>query len=283
MLMDDIASMSKIATKKTASILGDDLAVNAEKATGFLASRELPVLWVITKGSFLNKLIILPLVFLLSYYFPVLINYILLIGGIYLSYEGMHKVIEYVTFKLKSAKTDLHTDKESVEPLDEPTKIKMAIRTDFILSIEIVIIALSTVIGKPLPMQIATVSIVAILATIGVYGVVALIVRMDDLGILLIRKSNRNSLTSNFGAFLIQLLPKVIKALSVIGTIALILVSGGIFMHSHLYMPDIIKSMPDLLEELITGALYGMLIVIIIQGGMAIWKYAKPKFRYPTS
>ena len=155
----------------------------------------------------------------------------------------------------------------------------MAIRTDFILSIEIVIIALSTVIGKPLPMQIATVSIVAILATIGVYGVVALIVRMDDLGILLIRKSDRNSLISNFGAFLIQLLPKVIKALSVIGTIALILVSGGIFMHSHLYMPDIIKGMPDLLEELVTGALYGMVVVIIIQSGLAIWKYAKPKFR----
>ncbi len=279
MLMDDIASMSKIATKKTASILGDDLAVNAEKATGFLASRELPVLWAITKGSFLNKLIILPLVFLLSYYYPALINYILLLGGIYLSYEGMHKVIEYLTFKLKSSKSDIQTDEESVEPLDEPTKIKMAIRTDFILSIEIVIIALSTVIGKPLPMQIATVSIVAILATIGVYGVVALIVRMDDLGILLIRKSDRNSLISNFGAFLIQLLPKVIKALSVIGTIALILVSGGIFMHSHLYMPDIIKGMPDLLEELVTGALYGMVVVIIIQSGLAIWKYAKPKFR----
>lgn len=277
--MDDIASMSKIATKKTASILGDDLAVNAEKATGFLASRELPVLWAITKGSFLNKLIILPLVFLLSYYYPALINYILLLGGIYLSYEGMHKVIEYLTFKLKSSKSDIQTDEESVEPLDEPTKIKMAIRTDFILSIEIVIIALSTVIGKPLPMQIATVSIVAILATIGVYGVVALIVRMDDLGILLIRKSDRNSLISNFGAFLIQLLPKVIKALSVIGTIALILVSGGIFMHSHLYMPDIIKGMPDLLEELVTGALYGMVVVIIIQSGLAIWKYAKPKFR----
>lgn len=277
MLMDDIASMSKLATKKTARLLADDLAVNAEKSTGFLASREIPVLWAITKGSFVNKLIILPLVFLLSYYYPNVIKYILLVGGIYLSYEGMHKVIEFVKNKITpSNQSDLKKE-DALKELDESTKIKSAIQTDFILSIEIVIIALSTVIDQPLHIQIATVSFVAILATIGVYGIVALIVRMDDFGFLLIKKSKRKSFASKFGSLLVKLLPMVIKALSIIGTIALILVSGGIFIHSHLYIPEIIKDMPDIFKEFIIGLLYGTVVVIIIEGGIALWKKVRPK------
>lgn len=275
MLMDDIASMSKLATKKTASLLADDLAVNAEKSTGFLASREIPVLWAITKGSFVNKLIILPLVFLLSYYYPNVIKYILLVGGIYLSYEGMHKIIEYVKNKITpSNQSDLKKE-DALKELDESTKIKSAIQTDFILSIEIVIIALSTVIDQPLHIQIATVSFVAILATIGVYGIVALIVRMDDFGFLLLKKSKRKSFPSKVGSLLVKLLPMVIKALSIIGTIALILVSGGIFIHSHLYIPEIIKDMPDIFKEFIIGLLYGTVVVIIIEGGIALWKKSK--------
>ena len=170
-LMDDIAAMSKIATKKTAGILGDDLAVNAEKATGFLASRELPVLWAITKGSFVNKLIILPLIFILSYYLPDVIRYVLLLGGIYLSYEGVHKVYEYFFLKSRKSQSE-HTAVTDITAPLEAEKIKSAIRTDFILSIEIVIIALSTVLSKPLVIQIATVSFVAIIATTikGVYN-----------------------------------------------------------------------------------------------------------------
>lgn len=277
MLMDDIASMSKLATKKTASLLADDLAVNAEKSTGFLASREIPVLWAITKGSFVNKLIILPLVFLLSYYYPNVIKYILLVGGIYLSYEGMHKVIEFVKNKITpSNQSDLKKE-DALKELDESTKTKSAIQTDFILSIEIVIIALSTVIDQPLHIQIATVSFVAILATIGVYGIVALIVRMDDFGFLLLKKSKRKSFASKVGSLLVKLLPMVIKALSIIGTIALILVSGGIFIHSHLYIPEIIKDMPDIFKEFIIGLLYGTVVVIIIEGGIALWKKVRPK------
>src|SRR5690606_25654176 len=141
----------------------------------------------------------------------------------------------------------------------------------------------STVINKPLITQIATVSIVAIIATIGVYGIVALIVRMDDFGMLLINKSNKKGIFSTIGSLLIQLLPKVIRALSVIGTIALILVSGGIFLHSLLYMPEILESLPMLLQELIAGIFYGTLTVIAIQGSVAFWRFLKPKLEDPIS
>ena len=193
-LMDDIAVTSKIATKQTAGILGDDLAVNAEKATGFLSSREIPVLMQIMKGSFINKLIILPIAFLLQWLYPPAIKVILVLGGLYLAYEGVEKIIEYFFHK----KEDEETGQEVITAIEGPSdageneekaKIKSAITTDFILSIEIVIIALGTVLNQSLAIQIITVSIVAILATVGVYGIVALIVRMDDAGYKLIRKS----------------------------------------------------------------------------------------------
>ena len=191
-LMDDVAMTTKLATKKTAGILGDDLAVNAEKATGFLSSRELPVLWAITKGSFLNKLIILPIIFLLNWLFPVAIKVILVIGGLYLAYEGVEKIIEYL-FHKNEHKTD---HEEALDVMDDPVaiekaKVKSAITTDFILSLEIVIIALSSALDKPLMQQIVTVTLVSIIATIGVYGIVALIVRMDDAGYKLQKKSKK--------------------------------------------------------------------------------------------
>ncbi|RZJ74884.1 MAG: DUF808 family protein, partial [Flavobacterium sp.] len=168
-LMDDVAVASKIATRKTAGILGDDLAVNAEKATGFLASRELPVLWAITKGSFLNKVIILPVVFLLSFFLPVAIKYILILGGFYLAYEGVEKIVEYLFHRNKHDVTDAPAVEVLEDsPESEKAKIKSAITTDFILSVEIVIIALGTVMDKTLTTQILTVSVVAILATVGV-------------------------------------------------------------------------------------------------------------------
>ena len=143
LLMDDVAAMSKVATKKTAGILGDDLAVNAEKATGFVSSRELPVLWAITKGSFLNKIIILPLIFFLNYFFPKVVIIILLIGGFYLAYEGAEKVVHFFSNLIFKNK-DIHTSEYQDHP-DEKSKISSAIKTDFILSLEIIIIALSTV------------------------------------------------------------------------------------------------------------------------------------------
>jgi len=266
-LMDDVATMSKVATKKTAGILGDDLAVNAEKATGFLSSREIPVLWAITKGSFLNKLIILPVAFLLSAYLPTAITIILILGGIYLAYEGAEKVYEY----LFHSKNEEHTDDPTEIPEEElpeleKKKIKQAIITDFILSVEIVIIALSTVVNEPLTIQIATVSIVALLATVGVYGIVALIVRMDDYGYRLINlNESTDSFSDKVGMVLVNALPKIIKALSVVGTLALLLVSGGIFTHNIAFLHHFMEWMPSLLKDFVFGLVIGFAALFLLE------------------
>lgn len=273
-LMDDIAVTSKLATKKTAGILGDDLAVNAEKATGFLSSREIPVLWAITKGSFINKLIILPIVFLLNYFFPEAIKVILVIGGIYLAYEGMEKIVEFLFHR---AKKGHEVVEESNLPEDaansEKSKISSAIKTDFILSLEIVIIALGTVIAEEHPFltQILSVSFVAIIATIGVYGLVALIVRMDDAGFFLMKKSGNKGFLSSLGQFLIKALPIIIKILGVVGTIALLLVSGGIFMHNIDYIHHLIpETVPSMLAEFGLGIVFGLVAVLLATVGKKI-------------
>ncbi len=259
-LMDDVAAMSKIATKKTAGILGDDLAVNAEKASGFVSSRELPVLWAIAKGSFVNKLIILPVAFLLSAFIPWLIIPILLIGGIYLAYEGAEKIYEYFVpheHKEREKTFDIISKEEILEL--EKQKIKSAIFTDFILSAEIVILALGTVVDQSITVQIIVVSFVAILATIGVYGIVALIIRMDDFGFKLIALDDgKNKILKSVGEFLIAALPKVIKSLTVIGTLAMLLVAGGIYMHNISALHDMLHGIPSILGELTVGLLVGV-------------------------
>ncbi len=261
-LMDDVVVMSKIATKKTAGILGDDLAVNAEKATGFVSSRELPVLWAITKGSFINKLIILPLVFLLNFFVPQAVTLILILGGLYLAYEGAEKIIHFLISKFSKDRIPSNIS-EKLAP-DESVKIKSAIKTDFILSLEIVIIALSTVLSKPLATQILVVSVVALIATVGVYGIVALLVRMDDFGYLLQKNAKKESLKAKMGESLIHLLPIVIKALSVIGTLALILVSGGIFVHNIHSLEQILPAFPAMVNEFLIGLLVGGLVVLFV-------------------
>ncbi|HMQ44474.1 DUF808 domain-containing protein [Mariniflexile maritimum] len=266
-LMDDVVVMSKITTKKTAGILGDDLAVNAEKATGFVSSRELPVLWAITKGSFLNKLIILPIAFLLSSFLPWAVTLILVLGGVYLAYEGVEKIVH------SFGKHKQETKEIKMEPLAEEDvvaaekkKIKSAIVTDFILSVEIVIIALGTVLGKPILFQVLVVSIVAILATIGVYGIVAMIVRMDDLGFRLIKNSkNKNGFFAGIGHFLVRALPWVIKSLSVIGTIALILVAGGIFTHNIAFLHHFMEMVPSFIKDFIIGLLVGFMALLLFK------------------
>ncbi|MEC3965232.1 DUF808 domain-containing protein [Flagellimonas halotolerans] len=266
-LMDDVASMSKIATKKTAGILGDDLAVNAEKATGFLSNREIPVLWAITKGSFLNKLIILPIAFLLSAYLPTAITIILILGGVYLAYEGAEKVYEYLFHRKEEGHAEDPIDIPEEElPELEQKKIKQAIVTDFILSIEIVIIALSTVVNETLTIRIATVSVVALLATVGVYGVVALIVRMDDYGYRLIRLNDRDdSFSDKVGGVLVNALPHIIKGLSIVGTLALLLVSGGIFNHNIDYLHHLLPGLPSLLKDFLVGLVIGFVAVFLMK------------------
>ncbi len=279
-LMDDVVVMSKITTKKTAGILGDDLAVNAEKATGFVSSRELPVLWAITKGSFLNKLIILPIAFLLSSFLPWAVTLILVLGGFYLAYEGVEKIVEIFVphhHSTEEVKTDGISKEEVLEV--EKKKIKSAVVTDFILSIEIVILALGTVLGKPVFIQILVVSIVAILATIGVYGIVALIVRMDDLGYRLIKRSNneKGSLLA-IGQTLVQALPIVIKSLSVIGTIALILVAGGIFTHNIQALHHFLENMPSFVKDSIVGLAVGFLAFLLVGLLKKLYKIIKAFF-----
>lgn len=268
-LMDDVAVASKIATKKTAGILGDDLAVNAEKATGFLSSREIPVLWAITKGSFVNKLIIVPIVLLLNVFLPVATKIALIIGGFYLAYEGVEKMVHYFTHREKKGEEVIEENTE-VNREAEKTKIRSAIVTDFILSVEIVIIALSTVLEAPLATQILTVSVVAILATVGVYGIVALIVRMDDAGYRLIKNSDGKSFLNSLGNFLVKALPVIIKALGIIGTIALILVSGGIFVHQIDYFHHLLPGLPSILKEIAFGLIAGFLTFFLVSGGKKI-------------
>ncbi|WP_081212012.1 DUF808 domain-containing protein [Salegentibacter sediminis] len=273
-LMDDVATMSKVAGKKTAGLLGDDLAVNAEKASGFMSNRELPVLWAITKGSFLNKLIILPLAFLLSAFFPVIITLILVIGGLYLAYEGAEKIFEYFFPHSPKAETT-NLEKLSKEEIlsREKEKIKSAILTDFILSVEIVIIALSSVENQDLLTKIIVVTIIAVIATVGVYGIVALIVRMDDYGLKLIElNENEKSFSNKMGHFLVNALPKVIKSLTVIGTIALLLVSGGIFVHNIDFFHGLFETLPGILVEFLIGLVVGFVVLLILKGASKVWK-----------
>lgn len=275
-LMDDVAVTSKIATQKTAGILGDDLAVNAEKATGFLSSREIPVLMKIMKGSFINKLIIVPFVFLLEWLYSPAITIILIIGGFYLAYEGVEKIVEFLFHREKKGvevieeATEVNEDGEAVEK----AKIKSAITTDFILSLEIVIIALAAAKTSyealksqfnPLLVEIVTVSIVAIIATVGVYGIVALIVRMDDAGYKLIKKSkSETGFLAKVGNLLIKALPWVIKGLAVVGTLALLLVSGGIFDHNIDYLHHFLPNVPEMPKQFLYGIVAGLIVVLLV-------------------
>jgi predicted DNA repair protein MutK len=273
-LMDDVAAASKIAAGKTAGILGDDLAVNAEKATGFLSSRELPVLWAITEGSLLNKAIIIPIVMLLNFFFPVAIKVILVAGGFYLAYEGVEKVIEFFFHRSKKGR-EVVDEKEENNHDREKSKIKAAISTDFILSIEIIIIALGSVLGKSIAVQSLTVVIVSLVATVGVYGIVALIVRMDDAGYALINRSHNKGFFSKLGKLLVNALPVIVKALSVAGTIALILVAGGIFNHYIDYLHHLFPNIPSIIKDACFGLFAGLIAVAVVTGG----KKLTPLFR----
>ena len=271
-LMDDVAAMSKIATKKTAGILADDLAVNADKASGFVSSREIPVLWKIAKGSFLNKLIILPVAFLLSAFLPVAIIPILMLGGIYLAFEGAEKIWEYLFHKSKAKAIEDRVEMTEAEILAyEDEKVKSAIIVDFILSVEIVIIALGTVVDETITMQIIVVSIVAILATIGVYGLVALLVRMDDTGYKLIKSSNdKPGIKMSVGKALVWTLPYIVKGLAVLGTLAMILVAGGIFVHNVHALEGVISWMPGIIWEFIVGLGIGLIAFFLFSAFMKL-------------
>ena len=268
-LLDDVAAMSKMAAKKTAGILGDDLAVNAEKSANFSDDRELPVLYKIAFGSFINKLILLPTIFLLSYFFPSAIIPILVIGGLYLAYEGIEKIIDYFFHKKNNENQIKEKNKNLLnlnDRIEENKKVKSAILTDFILSIEIIIITLSTVLDKPFMIQLIVVSIISILAVVIVYGLVGFLIRLDNIGFWLQKKSNEKTFVYNFGGLLISSLPPIIKGLGVIGTIAMLLVAGGIFIHNF----DFIHHFSSqynlwLLNDFVVGLLAGIVALIFVE------------------
>ena len=270
LLLDDAVIMSKIAAKKTAGLLGDDLAVNAEKATGFHASRELPVIWAITKGSCLNKLIILPIAFLLSAYMPWTIVPILLLGGAYLSYEGVEKIIHMFAGHHSEQIAARETDNEEELLAREATKIKSAIRTDFILSIEIIVITLGVVLESSIAIQIIVVSIIALVATVGVYSLVALIVRMDDAGLHLIEQSAEQSgfkakSLAMIGQLLVNSLPWVIRLLGIVGTLAMLLVGGGMYVHNIEAVHQLLHALPSIVGEFLAGLVVGVIVLGVVK------------------
>lgn len=262
-LLDDIALMSKVAAKKTGAVLGDDLALNAQQVTGVSADRELPVVWAVAKGSFINKLILVPLALLISAFAPWLITPLLMIGGLYLCFEGFEKVLHSLTHK-KEHSDQLNLPEGTDLVAYEKNKIKGAIRTDFILSAEIVVIALGTVQSAAFISQVLVVSLIAFVMTAGVYALVAGIVKLDDLGLYL-RKKYPDGLLNTLGMGLVTFAPKLMKTLSVVGTFAMFLVGGGIIAHALPHWEAPLSSLPPALETIVSG-----LIPMLINLGIGL-------------
>jgi predicted DNA repair protein MutK len=235
-VLDDVALMSKVAAKKTAGVLGDDLALNAQQVAGVNADRELPVVWAVAIGSLRNKAILVPAALAISAVIPWAITPLLMLGGAFLCYEGFEKLAHRYLHsaaedhaheaELAAATADQSVDMAALER----DKIKGAIRTDFILSAEIIVISLGTVSGAPFAQQVAVLAAIALVMTVGVYGIVAGIVKLDDAGLYLSRKAN--SAARALGSLLLAAAPRLMQALSVIGTVAMFMVGGGILGHA---------------------------------------------------
>ncbi|MEZ2583057.1 DUF808 family protein [Kluyvera intermedia] len=233
-LLDDISMMGKLAAKKTAGVLGDDLSLNAQQVSGVRANRELPVVWSVAKGSMLNKVILVPLALLISAFIPWAVTPLLMVGGAYLCYEGVEKVVHSLHARKhkgddKARQQRLEAAAQQDPAVYERDKVKGAVRTDFILSAEIVAITLGIVADAPLLNQVLILSGIAVLVTVGVYGIVAIIVKLDDMGYWLVEK--RNALAQGVGKGLLVIAPWLMKVLSVVGTLAMFLVGGGIVVH----------------------------------------------------
>jgi len=260
-LLDDISVMGKVAAKKTVGVLGDDLSLNAQQVTGVKANRELPVVWGVAKGSFLNKLILVPLALLISAFAPWLITPLLMIGGAYLCYEGVEKVLHSLQHDKQEKSPEARQQRldklAQQDPREfEKNKVKGAVRTDFILSAEIVAITLGIVSDAPLLNQVLILAGIAILVTIGVYGIVAAIVKIDDLGYWLNEKSS--AIAQGVGRFLLGFAPWLMKILTVVGTLAMFLVGGGIIVHGLAPLHHLI--------EAITGDMNGLVASLLSNG-----------------
>ena len=277
-ILDDVSIMTKVAVKKTAGVLGDDLALNAEQVSGVKADRELPVVWAVAKGSFINKLILVPLALLISAIYPPLVTFLLMCGGVYLAYEGAEKIIHKFWPHIlphdedQIARLRANADETIDLVAFEKDKIKGAVRTDFILSAEIIVIALGSAAGATLLEKSLVLSIIAIGITVGVYGLVAGIVKMDDLGLYLMKQTSNAK--QKIGGFLLSAAPKLMKFLSIAGTLAMFLVGGGILVHGidflHHEVEDlahltgIFESITTMLLNALVGLVVGVIVVAII-------------------
>lgn len=281
-LLDDVSVMTKVAAKKTAGVLGDDLALNAQQVTGINADRELPVVWAVAKGSLINKAILVPLALGLAAWQPWLVTVLLMIGGAYLCFEGFEKISHKWLHK---AEEDIAHHQELVNAIEDETvdmvqfekdKIKGAVRTDFVLSAEIIVITLGTIANKPLMEQLAVLVGISLIMTVGVYGFVGAIVKLDDVGLWLAQKNS--TAAQQLGRFFLWLMPVLMKVLAFVGTAAMFLVGGAIVAHNlphalgvhHLYeiiahsVPSWLSGISATLMDGLTGVLVGALVLVLV-------------------
>jgi uncharacterized protein len=263
-ILDDVAVLTKVAAKKTAGVLGDDLALNAQQVAGVRAQRELPVVWAVAKGSAKNKLILVPAALALSVFWPAAVPWLLMLGGAYLCFEGVEKLAQRwlhpaaeMQGHRQALKTTLMNPEGDLLAL-EREKIAGAIRTDFVLSAEIITIALGSVASQPLPTQAAVLVCVAALMTVGVYGLVAGIVKLDDAGSALSQRPNRA--VQRLGLGLLAVAPWLMKALSVVGTAAMFLVGGGILVHGW---PALHHAIQGLLQMFADAWIQGLATLVL--------------------
>ncbi|MGO0632805.1 DUF808 domain-containing protein [Pseudomonas sp. SAR267] len=287
-VLDDVSVMTKVAAKKTAGVLGDDLALNAQQVTGVRADRELPVVWAVAKGSLVNKAILVPAALLISAFIPWAVTPLLMLGGAYLCFEGFEKLAH--KFLHSKEEDELHHEarKEAVADAAvdlvafEKAKVKGAVRTDFILSAEIIAITLGIVADTPLTQQIIVLSGIAVVMTIGVYGLVGGIVKLDDLGLWMTQKSS--ALARSIGNGILRAAPYMMKSLSVIGTAAMFLVGGGILVHGVAPLHHAIEAFSEgrggaltngLLNG-VAGVLAGAVVLAVVAVAGKLWRMVRP-------
>ncbi|UBM23877.1 DUF808 domain-containing protein [Pseudomonas sp. p1(2021b)] len=287
-VLDDVSVMTKVAAKKTAGVLGDDLALNAQQVTGVRADRELPVVWAVAKGSLVNKAILVPAALLISAFIPWAVTPLLMLGGAFLCYEGFEKLAhKFLHSKAEDATQHAAHNEALADPnIDlvayEKDKVKGAVRTDFILSAEIIAITLGIVADSPLTQQIVVLSGIAVVMTIGVYGLVGGIVKLDDLGLWLTTKAS--GLARAVGNGILRAAPYMMKSLSVIGTAAMFLVGGGILVHGIEPLHHAIEAFSEGRGGALTGGVLnglagvvaGAVVLAVVSGVGKVWKALRP-------
>ncbi len=289
-VLDDVSVMTKVAVKKTAGVLGDDLALNAKQVTGVSPARELPVVWAVARGSAVNKAILVPAALAVSWLIPWAVTPLLMIGGAYLCYEGAEKILHRFLPGAKHSPHHTHPDSTTAQQLDPVTierdRIAGAIRTDFILSAEIIVITLGVVAGQPLSTQVAVLVAISVAMTIGVYGLVAGIVKLDDVGAFL--AGQRSPVSAGLGRGLLTAAPWLMRGLSVAGTAAMFLVGGGIIAHGIPSLHDAVHDLAtavggdlvgtsawltlfSMAADAVTGVVVGLSLVVVGTLGARVW------------